>query len=196
MLTQESLGALLLQGQVVQANKAKDCVNQERSGLLCVDWNGLTCISKLIEALSFQISIGDYDSLITRGIAGGLQGSVGNQYGGTTTNPNAQLPGGVTIIDNTSGKFNYNAISIPFTDVTQVAWDNYQETYAGLYGNKPDIMVWQSNGDGTYSQDNGNVPQKTYENNDPNGKLLSVVINFPVPTTGYIQMSGVGVTPQ
>lgn len=194
MLTQESITALLLQGQVVQANKAKDCVSQERSGLTCIDWSGLTCISKLIEALSYQISIGDYSSEITRGIAGGLQGSVGNQYGGTTTNPNAQLPGGTTIIDNTQPSLNYNESSIPFENVTQIQWNNYQQLYAALYGNKAAIEVWIDNGDGTFSQDTGNVPQKTYENSNPNGNLVSVVINFPVPTSGYIQISGVGVT--
>lgn len=199
MPTQSDIANQILRGQLLQAYTVKAYVAQERIGNYFSFWDYAIYLSHLIQGLQNQLLIQDYTSGITLAIYNKLGGELGMQYiDGAALDPNAQLPPTVIVINEHGGSGGggggSTVISQPiiFSNQTVVTLSNYQSVYAPTYGNNPVIQVFVPDGSGGYAQDEGTSPVRQYVvSGDPTSGISSITITYPVPTSGFIQITGI-----
>lgn len=138
-----------------------------------------------IIAMIYQVNRGDYTSSVTNIIYSRLLSLIGFSGGVPYVDPNYQPSNTIIII---TKAISVNATRIPFTG-TIIVLSAYQTTYGFLYGNFPDISIWTSNGDGTYTEDTATVPTVTNLDGDIN-LPDSYTWTYSIATSGYIQISG------
>lgn len=182
----EAIGrAGLTMGDLVVAQ-----VGKEKQGCV-VDWSKTACYLKLIRAAEFFYSIGDYISTNSVYFYNQVLNIAGSNYSTSTLDPNAQVTN-TTIIVNQIGS-TVNSAKIYFTNVTTAGLLGYIATYYVLYGNNPDVSVWlltgtDGSGNPVYNEDAGTSPTI---NTDAGGNITSITWDYPVPTSGYISITGV-----
>lgn len=108
---------------------------------------------------------------------------------GGSINPNYQNTGSITIVITTGGT-DYNVSKpIYFFDVTSVVLNNWQTTYFNSYGNYPEWQLFTGNTTDGWQEDY-NPPIPEYQDNNPSSNLLSLTWTYPIPTSGYVIISG------
>lgn len=108
---------------------------------------------------------------------------------GGAINPNYQNTGSITIVITTGGT-DYNVSKpIYFFDVTSVVLNDWQTTYFNSYGNYPEWQLFTGNTTDGWQEDY-NPPIPAYQDNNPSSNLLSLTWTYPIPTSGYVIISG------
>jgi hypothetical protein len=188
MITQDQVQNTILTAQLIMANLVEDNRVKLTKGapLGSVSWKEAQEYYLNIQALSRQFNMGDYNSSEAVAVYICLSEKIGLDPTLNEIDENYQPPPNSIVI---TQDVTANATRILFNAQTTISLSGYQATYSILYGNFPDISIWVSNGDGTYTQDTATVP--TIINIDSDINLPdSYTWTYPIPTTGYIQISG------
>lgn len=151
-------------------------------------------LGRLIRGLTFQLNAelnnSDTDTLyncLIR-VLGGFSGSY-------VLDPDVIIPGQTTVI--VQQVVGYNEAKIPFV-VTEsnptILLDNYHEIFYPLYGNNPDLALYDQQGQPLVG-DQQTVPTIIYENDDYTSNILSISWSYPpipdVTVTGYVRIAGI-----
>lgn len=197
MLTQAQLAQLVLRGRAFHLQLVRALTERERKGDVTYKaWNKAITISYAIEAVSFSLLIGDYVSDDLVKVYNNLFKCVGaNALDNLTTDPNAQLPGGVII--STGGSTvviaQANVDRIKFGEgggVFTASLTDFQETYVAKYGDNAIVEVFVTvDNYFTMQKDTGTVPTIVNVGGDVD-KPDSYTWTWAIPTTGYIQITG------
>lgn len=85
-----------------------------------------------------------------------------------------------------------NQGKIPFdTSVNPTQLLNYNTVYKRLYGNNPILQIYTFDGT-TFNRDEGTGEQITYSTpSDFTTDIVSIFWDYPLPTTGYISITGI-----
>ena len=188
MSIQTQVGNTLLAAQLKAANMVLSNIVSLQGGALSVSWKASIKATRGINVINYKLSIGDLSSASFQTSYACLTAFVGTFAGGAI-DPNAQNPG--VVIDVTGGSI-VNSTKIPFTNQTTIILANYNSVYAPIYGNNATIQIFVSDGAGGFSPDSVTAPLYEYVvSGDINSGIASVTWGYGVPTSGYIQISGV-----
>lgn len=150
----------------------------------------LTVLNRLFRALASDVN-GGFNDAVTQKLYNCLL-KISSPYNGVGLpfDPEVIIPGyvkpPVTIIQQ------LNAAKIPFATTDEdpiLTLANYQTNYAPSYGNNPIINLYQDSGV-PFPKDLQVPDTWNYQDADPAKNLLSVTWDFPIGTTGYIQIYG------
>lgn len=157
-------------------------------------WLKATCWLKLIKLAQFFYLRADYTSPDAVYFYNAMLDIAGTGYSSAVPDVNAQT--GNTILTLPVLQ-NYNNDAILFTttnDNPQLILQNYNLNYKPLYGNNPDLAPYIIAG-GLNTGDEQTPPIITRSDpDDPNSDILQIVFDYPVATTGYLRIAGVGST--
>ena len=189
-MTQNEMSQAILKAQLVNANEGLSLINQEVAGCPA-NWSAVLCRFRQIAGAQFLYTIGDYVSDTATYFYNTLLSYVGLQYpSDVVPDPNAEIPGTTFIINNNGSVV--TSTRFYFTNATSFVLSNYQAVFYSTYGSNPSLQAFVSNGDSTFSPDNGNAPVYTYVTpGDDTSGIDTITFGWPVATTGYIQLMGV-----
>lgn len=151
-------------------------------------------LGRLVRGLTFQLDseINDSDTTTLYNCLMKLLGGFSGSY---VLDPDVIIPGQTTVI--IQQVVGYNEAKIPFV-VTEsnpvIQLDNYHELYYPLYGNNPDLALYDQQGQPLVG-DQQTVPTIIYENDDYTSNILSISWSYPpipdVTITGYVRIAGI-----
>lgn len=190
MLTQQQYQNVVFYALRANAVLTESLRNKEALGYF-PEWNLASCQSLKIKSGQWSLSINDYSSVASVDIYNQLLDIGSTWMGGIAIDPNAQTPG-QTIIK-VPVLIGYNEDKIPFAttdDNPTLILSNYNTVYKQLYGNNPRLDIYDSQGN--YIGDEQTPPIIVYEIDDDIGSdILSITWEYPIATSGYIQISGI-----
>lgn len=152
----------------------------------------IECLKKLIYALTWDldINVNDADTTLIYEL---LLNEIYSYTGaGVVVDPNVIIPGNTIVVVSSGTPFNQSQ-PIFFYNQTDLLLDNYQAVYKPLYGNQPIIVIFTKEdvmGQPVWTEDTATVPTITYVNNDPTKDILNISWTYAIPTSGFIQISG------
>lgn len=193
MATPSQILSTILTAELKVANLVDANIVALQGGIISTKWGLITSGTRAIKSVSRQYALGDYTSsqFLTAYVC--LCDFVGI-YGAGAIDPNAQ--GGGVVVVTTPVLQNFNSDKIPFatTDLNpQLILANYNLNYLALYGNNPDLAVYITSSD--FTQDEQTPPTITYATpGDETSNITQILWDFPLGTTGYLQISGIGST--
>lgn len=144
----------------------------------------IICLKRLIKALQWDLAINVNDD-VTSVIYSLLVEQTGLYNGNAAVvDPSVVIPG-MTINVTKTGSV-VNSTKIAFVDQTVITLASYNTFYKPLYGNNPIVAIFTPG----YTQDEQTPPVIIYQDNDITKDILSITWTYPVPTSGYVQISG------
>lgn len=151
-------------------------------------------LKRIIQALTFQLDVEINDSNTTS-LYNCLIKALGGFSGNYVLDPDVIIPGQTTVV--IQQVVGYNEAKIPFV-VTEsnpiILLDNYHELFYSLYGNNPDLALYDQQGQPLVG-DQSTVPTIIYENDDYTSNILSISWSYPpipdVTITGYVRIAGI-----
>lgn len=191
-MTLQEISDMVLRGQQLQSALVGDAITAEAGGTGYKKWSDIFSISTLIDCLKTKIAIQDYISAQTIKLYQNLDCFVGGKFlVGVNLDPLAQQTPGVIFVNNTI-IVNEGAYQIfPFTNLSPVdLFANYHTLIFPLFGNGAVIQIYTLQADGSYMPDFGTTPDIVFQDNDPTKDILSMIWDYPVPTSGYIKING------
>lgn len=186
MIPQSTIETAILTAQLKLATMTNSNLTKLSGGSLSAYWGSIQKGQRGVNAVSRQYNLGDYGSPNFLIAYDCLQTFIGN-FGAGSLNPNAQNPN-TTINIAIEGAGNF--IRIPFANQTTVTLTDFQNTYAPIYGDYAIVTIWITQDDyATSQQDTLTTPIITNLSDDIN-KPDAYEWDYPVPTTGYVQING------
>lgn len=185
MPTQQQIQNTLLSASQQMSALLGANLNKLKVGNSDVKWAQIRQFKKYIKGLTFQYDMAQYDTTQTISLYECLNTMIGINPSMAVVNPNYQSDNTTIIVDGEVGTI-FNSNKIPFTNTTSVGLLNYNIAYKSIYGNNPILSIYVTG----YTQDEQTPPTITYQDNDITKDILSITWDYPLPVSGYIQISG------
>lgn len=157
-----------------------------QNGNQSVKWGTIKRAQRGVNAVQRQYNLQDYSSKQFLTAYNCLQNFVGS-YGPGTLNPNAQNPGTVIEVINSS---DFTTSSAFFFDGTTIQILNYAAALYPTYGKYPIITIYTGDNTNGFQLDSQTDPIPTYPGNDATQVPLFFTWTYLTETKGFYTISG------